>query len=199
MTGKTASKTSAKPRKTTSKSKTAKSAPKTASRAAKSTNSKTVSAPAAAASAAKPTVKPGPVSSVPAPKPSTSHVPAPPAAKLASAVKPPVAAVVKPTEAKATPVEPGDAGPMLKKQELFKKAADRSGLKKNQIKPAIEAALEVIGEALAQGREVNLPPLGKIKQNRVKETAAARIIIAKIRQSKPNEKDGKETVADAAE
>lgn len=180
----------------TTRKSSAKTARKAASKAGKT--AKPAAKPAAAKTDAKVSA---PLASVTPPaavtKPSTSHVPAPPAAKIASPVKPPVASVVQPTE--TTQVTAGDGGPQLKKQELFKKAADRSGIKKNQVKPAIEAALEVIGEALAQGREINLPPLGKIKQNRVKDSAGARIIIAKIRQAKPNEKDDKETVADDAE
>ncbi len=44
--------------------------------------------------------------------------------------------------------------------------------------------LEVLGEALADGREFNLQPMGKLKLNRTKKTPNARIIVAKIRQSK---------------
>lgn len=190
MTGRTTRKSSAKTARK-SASKAGKAAKPTAKPAAAKTDAK-VSAPLASVTPPPSVAPPAAVA-----KPSTSHVPAPPAAKIASPVKPPVASVVQPTE--TTQITAGDGGPQLKKQELFKKTADRSGIKKNQVKPAIEAALEVIGEALAQGREINLPPLGKIKQNRVKDSAGARIIIAKIRQAKPNEKDDKETVADDAE
>jgi DNA-binding protein HU-alpha len=77
-----------------------------------------------------------------------------------------------------------DAGPELKKQELLDKIVTRSEVKKKFAKPVVEAMLEVLGEALAEGRELNLQPLGKVKLNRTKETPNARIIIAKIRQSK---------------
>jgi hypothetical protein len=77
-----------------------------------------------------------------------------------------------------------DAGPELKKQELLDKIVTRSEVKKKFAKPVVEAMLEVLGEALAEGRELNLQPLGKGKLNRTKETPNARIIIAKIRQSK---------------
>ena len=79
-----------------------------------------------------------------------------------------------------------DAGPELKKQELLDKVVTRTDVKKKLAKPVVEAVLEILGEALGEGRELNLQPLGKVKQNRTKETAGARIIIAKIRQSKPN-------------
>ncbi|MCZ4351403.1 HU family DNA-binding protein [Roseovarius aestuarii] len=94
----------------------------------------------------------------------------------------------------------------LKKQELIALIVERSDVAKKYAKPVIEAMLDVLGEALAEGRELNLQPMGKIKQNRVKETAKARVIVAKIRQQKPGAsgQDGvsantKEAVADAAE
>jgi DNA-binding protein HU-alpha len=83
-----------------------------------------------------------------------------------------------------TETSPTSAGPEMKKQELLDKVVQRSEIRKKFAKPALEAALEVLGEALAEGRELNLPPLGKVKFNRIKEGARARIIVAKIRQSK---------------
>lgn len=80
---------------------------------------------------------------------------------------------------------PADAGPELKKQELIDKVLAKGDIKKKNAKPVIEAVLAVLGEVLAEGREINLPPLGKIKINRVRDMANARIIVAKIRQAKP--------------
>ncbi len=123
----------------------------------------------------------------------TARVPAPPAVKVTAAADSGGDTVV------SDPV----GGIDMKKQELLKKVADQSGMRKNQIKAAVEATLEVLAEALQEGRDLNLPPLGKVKQKRVKETPGARIIIAKIRQSKPGAKADKDTgevtVADAAE
>ena len=82
-------------------------------------------------------------------------------------------------------VNPADAGPELKKQELIEKVLAKGDIKKKNAKPVVEAVLEVLGEVLAEGREINLPPLGKIKINRVRDMANARIIIAKIRQAQP--------------
>jgi len=97
--------------------------------------------------------------------------------------------------------ETGEApsGPDLKKQELLQKVVTRSGIKKKDAKPVVEAMLEVLGEALADGRELNLQPFGKLKHNRTKETPTARIIVAKIRQSKKSGDTAKDTVAAAAE
>ena len=72
----------------------------------------------------------------------------------------------------------------IKKQELIAKVVERSEVAKKHAKPVIEAMLEVLGDALAQGRDLNLQPMGKIKRKRVKETEKARIIVANIRQPK---------------
>lgn len=83
---------------------------------------------------------------------------------------------------RAAPV--AEAGPELKKQELLEKLIGRADVQKKLAKPVLDAVLELLGEALAEGRDLNLPPLGKIKVNRVKDMAQARVIVAKIRQSK---------------
>ncbi|WP_299844308.1 HU family DNA-binding protein [uncultured Roseovarius sp.] len=90
----------------------------------------------------------------------------------------------------------------LKKRELIDLVVAKSDIKKKYAKPVVEALLEVLGETLAKGRELNLQPLGKLKYNRTKETTSARIIVAKIRQSKPTKTSAsptQDTVADAAE
>ncbi|WP_170067245.1 HU family DNA-binding protein [Roseovarius confluentis] len=72
----------------------------------------------------------------------------------------------------------------LKKQELFQLVAERADLNRNKVKPVVEAMLEVLGEALAEGRELNLKPFGKVKINRQKDVGNARVTVAKIRQAK---------------
>lgn len=97
---------------------------------------------------------------------------------------------------------PAIQGPMLKKQELINKVVQEVDLKKKDAKPVVEALLSVLGEALAEGRELNLPPLGRLKLNRTKETPNARILICKIRQNKTTGKPdsgAKQTVAAVAE
>jgi len=75
-----------------------------------------------------------------------------------------------------------DAGEPLKKQELIEMVVARSDVTRKFAKPVIEAMLAVLGEALAEGRDLNLQPLGKVKRKRVKDAAKARIIVANIRQ-----------------
>jgi len=79
---------------------------------------------------------------------------------------------------------PTSTAPMMKKKELIEAVVERSGVRKKFAKPAMEAMMEILGEAIAEGRDLNLPPMGKIKHQRVKEASNARITVAKIRQSK---------------
>ncbi|SLN47913.1 Integration host factor subunit alpha [Pseudooceanicola marinus] len=73
----------------------------------------------------------------------------------------------------------------LKKKELIDRVVARSGLKKKDTKPVVEALLTVLGETLSEGREANLQPLGKIKVTRSKDLANGRVMTARIRQSGP--------------
>jgi nucleoid DNA-binding protein len=62
-----------------------------------------------------------------------------------------------------------DAPIVLKKPQLLNEVVARTGLKKRDVKPAVEAALAVIGEALARGEELILPPMGKTRIIKSKE------------------------------
>ena len=59
----------------------------------------------------------------------------------------------------------------------------RSGVKKKDAKPVVEAMLAVLGEALADNRELNIQPLGKVKVRRAKQMPNGRVLVTKIRQS----------------
>lgn len=74
---------------------------------------------------------------------------------------------------------------VMKKKELIDKAVARSGIKKKDAKLVVEALLAEVGEALAAGRDLNLPPLGRVRINRQKELANGRVIIVKVRQNTP--------------
>lgn len=95
----------------------------------------------------------------------------------AKAAEPPKATVVSETT-------PTTTAPMLKKKELLNLVVERSGVRKKFAKPTVEAMMAILGEAIAEGRDLNLPPLGKIKQQRTKEAANVRVTVAKIRQGK---------------
>ena len=69
----------------------------------------------------------------------------------------------------------------LRKKELIDTVVRRSGIKKKDAKPVIEALLAELGENLAAGRELALPPLGRVKINREKDIPNGRVIVMKLR------------------
>ncbi|MEM6589152.1 MAG: HU family DNA-binding protein [Pseudomonadota bacterium] len=75
-------------------------------------------------------------------------------------------------------------GQELKKRELLDQIVKRTDVKKKFAKPVMEAMIEVLGEALAQDRPLNLQPMGKVMPKRTKESGSNRVITARIRQSK---------------
>ena len=79
--------------------------------------------------------------------------------------------------------QPVVSGPMMRKKELVDAVVTKSGMKKKDVKPVVEAMLSVLGSALQDGRELNLQPLGKVKINREKKLPSGKMMIAKIRQS----------------
>ena len=85
------------------------------------------------------------------------------------------------TAAPTLPASPA-ALPELKRQELLAEVARRTEIRRNVARPVLEAALAVIGEALAEGRDLNLAPLGKLKVNRMRAAGTGRVIVARIRQ-----------------
>jgi DNA-binding protein HU-alpha len=100
-----------------------------------------------------------------------------------------------------TETSPVVSAPEMKKVELVDAVVERSGIKKKDAKPAIEAALAILGEALADGRDLNLRPLGKVKVQRTKEMANGSVLTVRIRQASPKVEDdtSPSPIADAAE
>ncbi|MFP7673260.1 HU family DNA-binding protein [Marivita sp. S0852] len=121
-------------------------------------------------------------------------------------------AVRKATPARATPAaakapdpevvvneSPRITEPELKKKELIDTIVARSGVKKRDAKPVIEAMLAVLGETIANGRELNLAPMGKLKITRMKKTTKAHIITTRLRRNEPRQADPIDPLAQAAE
>lgn len=143
-----------------------------------------------------------------APKAATTKAPV--IARLASDLTP--APVVLPNvtvlsadaepEAAPQPAAEASSAATLKKQELVARVAALSGAKRKEVKPILEAALQVLGDALSKGEELNLPPLGKVKVNRAKAEAGTEILMLRLRRSDAAEKaqkPGKEGLAQDGE
>ncbi|WP_299958830.1 HU family DNA-binding protein [uncultured Roseobacter sp.] len=104
-------------------------------------------------------------------------------AKVTSA--PPAKTAPPETAAPETPVTSADFANALRKKELVDRVVARTGAKKRDAKPVVEALLSELGEALADGRSLVLPPLGRVRINREKKLTNGRVIVAKIRQNNP--------------
>ncbi len=72
----------------------------------------------------------------------------------------------------------------LRKKELVDRVVERSGKKKRDAKPVVEAMLAILGEALANGEQLNLMPMGKFVIKREKELENAKVMVCRIRQPK---------------
>lgn len=155
----------------------AKSSSKTAAKSAKPTKSTAkADKPAKAAKPAKP-----------APTPAKPETPAPAAVAAEPVVSEPKL---------VTSTMPVVTGPEMKKKDLVDKVVKRSGVKKKDAKLVVEAMLAVLGEALAEGRELNLQPMGRLKTNRIKATGNGRVLICKLRQGGGEGKGAKEAIAE---
>lgn len=76
-------------------------------------------------------------------------------------------------------------GDVVKKPEFIDRAVEKSGVKKRDAKPAIEAALAVLAEALVKGEELNLPPMRKLRVLKSKDLGeGAQVLTLKLRTMK---------------
>ncbi|WP_239059633.1 HU family DNA-binding protein [Ruegeria sp. PrR005] len=109
----------------------------------------------------------------------------------------------EPVDADAEDVDVGDDGNELRKRELIDLVVARSEVKKKFAKPAVEAMLAILGEAISDGRSLNLSPMGKLKVNRSTDKGTGQVIICKLRRSTqdsaPVEKLDQDPLAEPAE
>ncbi|KPA22949.1 transcriptional regulator HU subunit alpha [Shimia sp. SK013] len=90
-----------------------------------------------------------------------------------------------------------DGSEELRKNELFDAVVERSGIRKKFAKPAIEAALAILGEALEEGRALQLPPLGRVKVQKSKDIDGGVVITTRVRRKETSEaEETKETSGD---
>jgi nucleoid DNA-binding protein len=73
----------------------------------------------------------------------------------------------------------------LRKKELIERVAAVSGVKKQDTRAIIDAVLSVLGDALAAGETLALPPLGKARVNRHKDVDGGEILTVKLRRGGP--------------
>ncbi|GEM_PF-1335873 len=69
------------------------------------------------------------------------------------------------------------------KKHLLENVSRRTGVRKNEIRPIVDAVLAELGEALAEDAELVLQPLGKLMVKRVKDVSNATVYTCRIRHS----------------
>lgn len=100
------------------------------------------------------------------------------AAKAVKAQPVPEEPVPEAVAPEATPVA---ARVQVKKKDFVERVVLRSGAKKPVARDLTEAVLAVLGEALAQGETLVLPPLGKMSVARSVGKAGGEILHVKLR------------------
>lgn len=113
-------------------------------------------------------------------------------AKSAAKVSTPATTIVQ-------TAKPVVAAGLVKKPELIDRIVAQTGLKKKDVKPVVEATLAVLAKTLINGEELQVPPLGKVKINQVKDIANAKILKVKIRHPIKDVGAGPSTPVEAAD
>ena len=85
------------------------------------------------------------------------------------------------------PSDPDAAGPLKKGEVLDRLVAD-TGIKRGDVKSVVEGFLALMADHLQAGRDLKLPPLGKVKVVKSKTVGqGATALTVKIRQPKPGD------------
>ncbi len=107
------------------------------------------------------------------------------AARARKPVSAPVVGSVRPaTDSEAVASVPAK-GATLRKKELIERVALVSGVKKQDTRAIIDAVLSVLGDALAAGETLALPPFGKARVNRHKDVDGGEMLTVKLRRGGP--------------
>ncbi len=104
-----------------------------------------------------------------------------------------------PTRAESVEHPAAEAVPEVNKRALFDRTKARAGhIKGRDVKAVMDIVLEEIGAALVAGEALNLPPLGKVKVQRMKALGGSDVVICKLRRKKLQD-DPQDPLAEAAE
>ncbi len=69
---------------------------------------------------------------------------------------------------------------VLKKKDFIDRVTARAGIRKSDAKAGVEATLATLAAALAEGQDIALPPLGKIKVVREKPGKSGRQFVLRL-------------------
>ncbi|MDT1063770.1 HU family DNA-binding protein [Paracoccus sp. CPCC 101403] len=79
--------------------------------------------------------------------------------------------------------EPANAT-VLQKRQFLNRIAQRTGQRNADIRNIVEATLAELGDAIAAGQTLALPPLGRARINRQKDVSGSEVIILRLRRRK---------------
>ncbi|MDS9468501.1 HU family DNA-binding protein [Paracoccus sp. MBLB3053] len=102
-----------------------------------------------------------------------------------------------PSTEEPTSSDPGNAH-VLQKRQFLAQIAQRTGLRNTEIKPVVEATLAELGDAIAAGKTLALPPLGRARINRQTDASGSEVIVLRLRRRKAAE-SGNEDDAQGAD
>lgn len=91
------------------------------------------------------------------------------------------AAKAAPVLAPSAPITGPAAGGVMKIKELLDRVVARSGVKKKDAKPVVDALLLELGDSLGRGEGFVLPPLGRAKLGRTKEGSNGDMLVVKLK------------------
>lgn len=86
-------------------------------------------------------------------------------------------------EERATPSKAPETGPMetVRKKEFMARVADACGRPRTEIRDIVEATLEQLGLAFANGETLAIPPFGKARVSRHKDVRGGEVIALRLR------------------
>jgi nucleoid DNA-binding protein len=84
------------------------------------------------------------------------------------------------------PAPDPESARVLQKRQLMALVVRRTGLRSSDIKPVVEATLAELGDAIASGMTLALPPLGRARVSRRLDQTGAEIITLRLRR-KPDD------------
>lgn len=105
-------------------------------------------------------------------KPKLEVADAPAVASVAAAIAPKAKVALKAVEAKPE---------ALKRRALLESVAARAGVKRTDVREVMDAVLIEMAEALEQGRDLILPPFGKVMLRKDKDGRDGRPMVARIK------------------
>ena len=75
--------------------------------------------------------------------------------------------------------------PEVTKKEMVDRMVAQSGMKKGDARRALEATMAAMSDALREGNNLSLAPLGKMKISRTKDTPNGKLVVLRIKLKDP--------------